>query len=201
MSKTVLFQTIQFSISIQFSSIWLIDRTLPSATTPGQNELGSDGNKGKLCIPQSSRITEDSPSDCLVSYPGHLSGEFYPYAEMQLVNSVAPADSASTFCYFSLIWNLMNIIGCQKVQIDLSNNKRICNLAFIKYTQWRSLFFSFIYEISSKIIETESVNLSHIILSFIFCFSSSRNISQSIYLLIYPSFFLSFFSYLFSFVQ
>ena len=31
---TVLFQTIQFSISIQFSSILLIDRTQIGATTP-----------------------------------------------------------------------------------------------------------------------------------------------------------------------
>ena len=31
-----LFQTIQFSLIIQFSSIWPIDRTLYGATTPGQ---------------------------------------------------------------------------------------------------------------------------------------------------------------------
>ena len=31
----------------------------------------SDGNRGILCIPQSSSITGYSPSDCLVSYPGH----------------------------------------------------------------------------------------------------------------------------------
>ena len=36
MSKTVLFQTIQFFISSQFSPIWLIDRTLSGATTLGQ---------------------------------------------------------------------------------------------------------------------------------------------------------------------
>ena len=55
MSKTVLFQTIQFSISTQFSmstrfsSIW-------------------------LRIPQSSSITGTSPSDCLVLYTGHSLG-------------------------------------------------------------------------------------------------------------------------------
>ena len=38
--KTVLFQAIQFSISTQFSSIWPIDRTLSGATTPGQSEPG-----------------------------------------------------------------------------------------------------------------------------------------------------------------
>ena len=35
-SQTVLIQTIQFSISMQFSSIWPTDRTLSGATTPGQ---------------------------------------------------------------------------------------------------------------------------------------------------------------------
>ena len=32
---------------------------------------GSNGNEGVLNIPQSSR-TGASPSDCLISYPGHL---------------------------------------------------------------------------------------------------------------------------------
>ena len=62
-----LFQTIQFSISTQFSSIWPIDWTLSGATTTGQSGPGSDGNKGILRILQSSSITEASLSDCLVS--------------------------------------------------------------------------------------------------------------------------------------
>ena len=61
-------------ISIQFNSIWPIDRTLSGATTPGHSGPGSDGNEGVLCIPQSSSITETSLSDCLVSYPGHSLG-------------------------------------------------------------------------------------------------------------------------------
>ena len=64
-------QTIQFSISIQFSSIQPIDRALSGANTLGQSEPGSDGNEGVFHIPQSSSITGTSPSDCLVSYPGH----------------------------------------------------------------------------------------------------------------------------------
>ena len=72
MSKTLLFQGIQFSINTHFISIWPIDRTLSGATTLGQSRPGSDGNKGVLCTPQSSCITGTSPSDCLVSYPGHL---------------------------------------------------------------------------------------------------------------------------------
>ena len=46
-------------------------RALSSATTPGQSGPGSDGNEGVLRIPQSSSTAGTSPSDCLVSYPGH----------------------------------------------------------------------------------------------------------------------------------
>ena len=62
---------------------------LLGATTPGQSKPGSDGYEGVLHISQSSIITETSPSDCLVSYPGHSLGEFYPSTEMQLVYSAA----------------------------------------------------------------------------------------------------------------
>ena len=70
---------------MQFSSNWPIDRTLLGATTLGQSGPGSDGNEGVLCIPQSSSIISTSPSDCLVSYPGHSMGESYPSAEKQLI--------------------------------------------------------------------------------------------------------------------
>ena len=69
--KTVLFEIIQFSINMQFSSILPIDWTLPGATTLGQSGTGSDGNEGVLRIPQSYSITGTSPWDCLVSYPEH----------------------------------------------------------------------------------------------------------------------------------
>ena len=35
--------------------------TLSGATPPGQSWAGSDGNKGVICIPQSSSITKDTP--------------------------------------------------------------------------------------------------------------------------------------------
>ena len=41
--KTVLFQTIQFSIRTQFFSIWPIDTTLSGTTTLGQSWPGSIG--------------------------------------------------------------------------------------------------------------------------------------------------------------
>ena len=49
-------------------------RPLSGATTPDQSGPGSDGNKGVLRIAQSTSITGTSPSDCLVSYPGHTLG-------------------------------------------------------------------------------------------------------------------------------
>ena len=94
MSKIALFQTIQFSISTQFSSIWPIERTLSGATTPGPNGPGSDGNEGVLHIPQSSSITGASLSVCLVSYPGHSLEGSYPFAEKQWVYSTVPANRA-----------------------------------------------------------------------------------------------------------
>ena len=63
MSKRVLFQPVQFSISTQFSSIWHVDKTLSDATTPGMRGPGSDSNEGVLCIAESSSITGTSPSD------------------------------------------------------------------------------------------------------------------------------------------
>ena len=69
-SQTVLNQTIQFGVSMQFSSFQPIHRALSGATIPGQSGPVSNGNEGVLRIPQSSIITWTSPSDCLVSYPG-----------------------------------------------------------------------------------------------------------------------------------
>ena len=58
MSKTVLFQTIQFSISTLFKC----------QNSPISNN-SSDGNEGVLPIPQSSSISRTSPSDffCVIS--------------------------------------------------------------------------------------------------------------------------------------
>ena len=94
MSKTVLFQTIQLSISTLFCSIRSIDKTLSGTTTPGQSGPGSNYNEGVLRIPQSSSVTGTSPSDCLVSYPG----QSYPSVEIQSVFfTVLPADLTSSW--------------------------------------------------------------------------------------------------------
>ena len=69
--QTVVIQTIQFSISTKFSSIWVIDRTLSVATTSGQRWPGSDGNGRIFRIFQSPNVTGISPSDCSLSYSCH----------------------------------------------------------------------------------------------------------------------------------
>ena len=66
--QIVLFQAILFSVNTQLSSIWLIDRILPLQATVDE---GNNGNDGVFRIPQSSGITETSPSDCLMPYTGH----------------------------------------------------------------------------------------------------------------------------------
>ena len=58
--KTCLFQTIQFSISTQFSSIWAIDMTLSGATIACERWLESDGIEVVLHIFQSFNITGTS---------------------------------------------------------------------------------------------------------------------------------------------
>ena len=97
MSKSVLLQTILFSISTPFSSVWPIDRTLSGATTPGQSGAGNNDNNGVLCILQSSSITGTSPSNYLVSYPEHSLVESYLSADMKSVYSSAPVDLAKIF--------------------------------------------------------------------------------------------------------
>ena len=95
MSKTVSFQTIQFSISTQFSSIWPIDKTLSGATTQDQSGPGNDGGEGVLNIPQSSCMTRTLQSDGLMSYPGLLLRGSYPSKEMLSMYSAAQADWAN----------------------------------------------------------------------------------------------------------
>ena len=57
-AKTVLFQTIQFSINTLFSSIWTLDRTLSGSATPSPSEPGSDGNEGVLAFPKAPVLLE-----------------------------------------------------------------------------------------------------------------------------------------------
>ena len=126
---------IQFSISIQFSSIWPVDRALSGATTSGQSGPGSDGNEGVLCIPQSSSITGTSSLDCLVSYSGHSLGGSYSSAEMQSVYSTAPddwaIDSMTPVLKFCRVWSTSSLPLIQgplwhRVVVPVTNGSRKC---------------------------------------------------------------------------
>ena len=73
--------------------------TLSGAITSGQSGPGSDGNEEVLNIGQIPSITEDSSSDCLVSYPGRslvgvlpicwdTVGVFYNFSQLNNVDIV-----------------------------------------------------------------------------------------------------------------
>ena len=117
MSKTVPFQTIQLSTSMQFKCKYSLivknisisshsaqsnssnsnNSVLSCAIILGQSGPGSHGNEGVLHIPQSPCITGTSPSDCFVSYPGHSLGVSYPSAEKQSVYSTDPANLSNLY--------------------------------------------------------------------------------------------------------
>ena len=118
--QAVLFQAIQFST--QFTSILPLDRTLSGATTPGQSGPGSDGNEEVLRIPQSSSIIGTSPSDSLVSYPGHLLEGSYPSAGLKSVYSTAPPSRLSNG---RVSWNGMKWRKDTKRRVKLLRRKFI----------------------------------------------------------------------------
>ena len=76
--KRVLFQTTQFNVSTLFSSILAIDRTISSGTNSSMIGPGINCHESVLWIPQSSSVSEASPSDCFMSYPGHSRGRLTP---------------------------------------------------------------------------------------------------------------------------
>ena len=90
--QTVLFQAIQFSISTQFSSIWLIDRTLLGATALGHSGHGSDGNEGVLWILQSSSIS------------GALTIRLFSVISRTLIGGVLPLYWDAVSVFYSPSW-------------------------------------------------------------------------------------------------
>ena len=97
MTKTFLFQAIQFSIRTQFSFIWPIDRTLSGATTPGQNKPGSDGSERVLRIYKISSSLEPHHQFvfCIIKDTRWVGANLFE--KKQPVYSTAPADWAIRF--------------------------------------------------------------------------------------------------------
>ena len=133
MSKLSFFK--QFSF-VKVHSLVLFDPQighLSSANTPGQSGPRSKGNEGVLHIPQSSNITGTLPSDCFVSYPGHLMrGSLTPQQRCsQCIRQPQPAGQTRNYCscykinfrkkvWFGLVW-----FGFFVLWHDLFNGKSI----------------------------------------------------------------------------
>ena len=110
---------------------WPIDTTLSGATTPSQSRPRSNSKDRVLCILQFF-TAGDSPSDCLMSYSGHLFGWVgsYPSAEMQLVYSTAPADWAVKIRSMTKIkrrtdWKKLNKRTKKVKTTERNNNQRM----------------------------------------------------------------------------
>ena len=110
MSKTVLFQTIKFSIRSQFIFISSIDRALSGATIPVQSGPESDSNEGVLRIPQRSSITGNPTIRfSVISRTLVEGGEPYPSTEKQLVYSTVPAVWATYFLVLMIVRSNRNV--------------------------------------------------------------------------------------------
>ena len=144
--KIVLFRTILFSISTQFSFIWPINRTLSVAAIPGQSGPGSDGNERVLCIPQS--VTGTSPSDCLVSYPGHcreaVDGVFYRPSRLGKNHKAMLKNKPHLVIFHGSI--LVSLWTFQLISVNLFTSWRICWFWFVEFAI--EIIFDFIILLS-----------------------------------------------------
>ena len=135
--KAVLFQPIPFNISTQFISIWPIDRTLSGTTTPGQSEPGSHGNDGLLRIPQSSSITEISPSYCLKLYQ-----------DIRLAVGVLPLcrEAFGVFYSPSRLGNLIDWLVLRAIlnHVDSTSIDRWIN-SYVTHTHTHTYIYIYIY--------------------------------------------------------
>ena len=86
------FQTIQFSIIMQFGSIQSIDRTLSGVITLGQSGSVSYGNEGVLCILQSlfSIISRTFVGGILPLCSGAVNGFYSPSQMSHLISWWVP---------------------------------------------------------------------------------------------------------------
>ena len=122
-----------FSISILFSSIWPIDRTLSVATTPGQREPESDSKKkGILHSPKLKHSWS-----LIIRLFSVLSwdtcwGETYLSAEMQSVYSTAPSwpstsKSRQHKCLFNKSIPFRTFFKRNAFKIIIAHNAKIIN--------------------------------------------------------------------------
>ena len=101
---------------------------------PGQSGPGSNGNEGVLRIPQSPSITGTSPSDCLVSYPGHSLGSSYPSAEVQSVILQPQPTGQKSFYFFELL--VLFDYCWVNVSVDSYNSHHVNKIVVVVVVVW-----------------------------------------------------------------
>ena len=136
--KIVLFQTIQFSIGTQFSSIWSIDRTISVATTPVRVNRGAIAMKGFYPFPKPFALLEPHHWLFRLSW-----GKSNHSAEMQLIYSAAPCNSDS-FCKCACAHACVCMCMCDLKWLESNKllNKKRKNADFSrkkKYVPWNTL--------------------------------------------------------------
>ena len=131
MSKTVLFQAIEFSKRMQFSSIWPINRTLSGTNTPGQSRPRSDGyERGTLHSPKAPALLKPHQQIVLCHIPDtRVCGEggLTPSAEVQSVYSTTLADWAKDYAKVVL----QNIIKIEFIIVTQNSCSNYCSVCFL----------------------------------------------------------------------
>ena len=101
-------------------------RAQSGATTLDQSGPGSNGNEGVRRIPQISSITGTSPSDSLVSYPGHNPTWVYmPLKSNHCALWLAmwrTLDGLANKCLVSLFNGISIFVGYLMSKTSLKNN-------------------------------------------------------------------------------
>ena len=96
--------------------------------TLGQSWPGSNGNEGVLCFPQSSSITGASPSDSLVSYPGHLLEGVLPLCREAVSVFYSPQPTGQRKNIEIAHSTNSNWIRCNMNNAQTSDGERNCEL-------------------------------------------------------------------------
>ena len=101
----------------------------------------SNGNERVFHIPQISKAGV-SPSDCLISYPGHLLGRSYPSAEIQSVYSTASPTQLTglnlslmsvRFCVCTNLFTPFNVHFIEQKQLFVCTcNEKNSNKSYLK---------------------------------------------------------------------
>ena len=136
MSKTFLFQAIQLTQTIHFSISMLLVLFNPEIGSyqvlPFQVrvDLGAMAMKGVLHIPQSSSTAGTSPSDCLVSYPGHSLGGVLPLCRVAVSVFLQPQLTGLTFWLMPLgkVWIYLSTHLWVKKYLCCSSTRMILTL-------------------------------------------------------------------------